>query len=279
MMNTLEAINDAVLVVADPLLNWMLFLPRDVALLVLALMTALVLTVIRLFTTNQEYLGRCKQDRKVLKKLLSDAKKRGDRDAKRRYRQTLGQIGGQQLMAEGKPLLGSILPIALLAVWAFGRLAFVPPDPGEAVTFNAYFTAPRIGERVHVLPQEGITSENGWIQQVRAVTEDDFAYMIFAGMASWDLVAEPRDEPYEIAVRYDGGTFTMPLRGPGRKYANPIMFVDDPRIEAMTVDLTEYQPFGIVPGFPAIMVQPWLLGYLLIVVPMAFVLKPVMKIH
>ncbi|MEX0885042.1 MAG: EMC3/TMCO1 family protein [Phycisphaeraceae bacterium] len=275
----LETINEVVLTITDPVLGWMLLLPRDVAMLILAVATALVLTLIRLVTTNQEYLGWCKRDRKQLKRLLREAKRRGDVDAKRRHRQTLGQIGGVQLMAEGKPLMASIVPIAFLAIWAFARLAFMTPEPGEALTFNAYFAAPRIGERVHVLPQDGLAAEGGWIQRVRPVTEEDFAFGIYAGMASWELVAESRDEPYEVAVRFEGETFTMPVLGPGRTYAPPIVFVADPRVEALTVDLTEYRPFGVVPGAPAVMLQPWIVGYLLIVVPMAVVLKPVLRIH
>ena len=55
-----ETLYSIILKISDPLLSWLLYLPRDVALLIVALGTALILTVVRRFTTNQEMLGRCK---------------------------------------------------------------------------------------------------------------------------------------------------------------------------------------------------------------------------
>lgn len=276
----LEAINDFVLTIADPLLGWMLLLPRDVALIVVALLTALVLTLVRIVTTDQSYLAQCKADKKQLKTLMREARRRKDKDALQRHRKTLGQIGGRQMLAEGWPLLASIVPIALLATWAFARLAFLPIAPGEVVTVNAYFPMPRIGERIHMLPEEGLAAEDGWLQRIRPVKEGDFAMGIYDAMASWDVRPELREEPYELEIRFGGDTLEMPLVADGQRYAPPIKFVDDPRVEALTVDLTEYRPFfGVVPGVPMLMLQPWIVGYLLIVLPLAFVLKPVLRVQ
>ena len=42
----------------DYILGWMLFLPRDLMLITLAVMTSAILTFVRIFCTNQEWLGR-----------------------------------------------------------------------------------------------------------------------------------------------------------------------------------------------------------------------------
>jgi len=59
----LETITALCLAVTDPLLDWVLHLPRDVALLLVAVGTALILTVVRIFATDQDLLRRCKEDR------------------------------------------------------------------------------------------------------------------------------------------------------------------------------------------------------------------------
>lgn len=275
----LEALNDFILTITDPILGWMLMLPLDVVLIVVALLTALVLTAVRLITTDQAYLGRCKQDKKRLKELGKEAKRAGDKEARARYRTTMGQLGMRQLAAEGKPLLVSLVPIALLASWAFARIAFLPPMPGDPVTVNAYFPAPRIGERVHMLPVDGLTADNGLIQRVRPVEEGDFAYGFYGAMASWDVRGEASDEPYNMVIRVAGEGYDMPFIVDGRYYATPVKLITDAPVQAMTVDLTEYKPFGVVPGAPSLMIQPWIVGYLVVVIPLAFVLKPALRIH
>ena len=58
-------INDVILAFADPLLNWLLRLPSDVALLIVAVGTGAILTLARLMTTNQDLLRRCAQDKRA----------------------------------------------------------------------------------------------------------------------------------------------------------------------------------------------------------------------
>ncbi len=275
----LETLEDLILTITDPLLGWLLWLPRDVALLIVALLTGLILTLARKWTTDQPYLARCNTDKRRLKELVKEAKKKKDREARKRLRRTLGQLGAVKFKAEGKPLLLAIVPIAMLAVWAFARIAYMPVAPDEAVTVNAYYPLPGIGRRVHMVPQQDVVAENGWIQQVRPVEEDDFAFGIYDGMASWEINAKPRNEPYSLNIRFAGESFGIPLQVHERLYTNPIVFIDDPRIEALTVDLTEYRPFGFIPGIPMLMLQPWIIGYLIFVVPLSLVLKRIMRVH
>ena len=71
---------DWLLVIGDPLLGWMLHLPRDLTLVLLAVMTGVIMTVIRRFTTNQDLLRRCKEDKARLGVLMSEAKSVGDKE-------------------------------------------------------------------------------------------------------------------------------------------------------------------------------------------------------
>lgn len=273
----LDALNNFFLSVANPLLGWMLHLPRDLVLFIVAIGTAMILTVVRLFTTNQELLKRCKDDKGRLKQLMREAKKRRDKEAVLRHRTTLGQIGMLSMKAEGKPLLASLIPIALLAVWCFGNIAYVPPEPGEPVTVKAYFPVGKIGKTVHVVPQNGIAADEGWIRNV--APDLDAEGKATNGVAAWTLRCEKRDEPYALEFRFMGKTYQKQLIVDGLRYAAPLEFYDDEAVEVAEIAMPEYKLFGIVPGIPWIMFQPWIVGYLVIVLPFSFFLKPLLRIH
>jgi uncharacterized membrane protein (DUF106 family) len=287
----LEIITAACLAVADPLLGWMLYLPRDVALVIVAIGTALILTVVRVFTTNQDMLRRCQEDKSRIKELMRAAKKARDKEALARYQATLQGIMMKTLKAEGKPLLASLVPIVLVATWAFSRIAYLPVAEGDAVTLKVYTPLSAIGQWAHVVPQAGIKSETGWIQEVREdrpipdpkAAPDPSAEPLPAtnGVAEWVLHGEKRREPYEIQIRLKGRTIETELIVDGVHYAGPPQrqYGEDPATEVVEVALAEYKPFRIVPGWNAAMLQPWIVGYLIMVLPLAFVFKPMLRIH
>jgi len=285
----LEAITSACLAITDPLLGWSLHLPRDVALLLVAIVTGLILTLVRIVTTNQDLLRRCKQDKARLKQLMREAKQRGDKEALARHRATLQQITMKTVRAEGKPLLVSLVPIALVATWAFSRIAYLPATDGDTVKLRVYTPLSSIGQWAHVVPQAGLKSENGWIQEVRedkpaggpGEAADHEGPPAANGVAEWVLIAQDRPDPYEIQIRLKGRTIKTHLAVDGVHYADPPQrqYGDDPATEVVEVALTEYKPFGAVPGCSAAMLPPWIVGYLIIVIPLAVVLKPLLRIH
>jgi uncharacterized membrane protein (DUF106 family) len=270
----LELINNLILRVTDPLLGWSLALPRDLALLIVAGGSAAVLTLARKLTTNQEYLARCHRDKQRLRQLIREAKQRGDRDALQRMHRTRTMIALRQMKAEGRPLLAALLPIVLLATWAFQRLEYHPPDPGEPVAFNAYFPMSAVGRTVHVVPQDGLEAADGWIREVTAVTDAGPPY----GLATWTLSAAARTEPYELVLRRGDRTWSHALRVGLRIYEPPLLNHDE-ELVATEIKLRAYKPFGVVPGIAAAGLPAWLVGYVLVVALLAPALKRTLKIH
>src|SRR5690242_17736034 len=123
----------------DYVLGWLLLLPRDAAIVVIAVLTSLVLTLGRKWCTNQELLGRCAGDLRRLKQLIRQTKASSAAPAVRRseiqrMKSTVSLIKLKQLRAEGRVLLVALLPLALLATWGMERLDYVPPRPGEELT-------------------------------------------------------------------------------------------------------------------------------------------------
>lgn len=194
----LDTLNQWILVITRPVLDWMLYLPRDLTLFIVAIGTALILTGVRIFSTDQNRLKRCKQDKARLKALIREAKKRRDKEAVKRHQATIGQIGLVTMKAEGLPLLASLVPIALLAVWAFCSIAYLPPQDGDTLTVKMIFPKMDIGKVVHLLPQEGIKAvppeegelgikpEDGWIQPI---VKD---YTPAPDAAEWKLLTDPQ---------------------------------------------------------------------------------------
>lgn len=273
--------NDAALSVMDLLLGWLLHLPPEAALIAAAIGSAAILAVVRIFTTDQGLLGRCARDKRTLKRRIGQAKKDGGdkaqvREEVRRLRAARNMVALKGFRAEGRPLLVSIVPIVLLAVWCFARLGYHPPAADRPVELRAYFPVSAAGKLTHVVPEDGLSAEGGWVQRIEAVTEDPVPH----GLATWQLRGEARREPYRLRIRYGDATAERELLVGQRIYSEPITWFDDaPGILCIEVAMEPWRPLGVVPGIPSLGFPPWLVGYLLIVVPFVFIIKRVFHIY
>src|SRR2546423_1266812 len=107
--------NNVSLAVGDFVLGWLLRLPRDLTLVVVAVFTSLLMIAVRYLTTPQDRLRRAAEDGRRLRELAREAKRQTDPGAVQRYQRTRSMIGLFKLKAEGLPLLVSLLPIAVVA--------------------------------------------------------------------------------------------------------------------------------------------------------------------
>jgi len=325
----LDTLNQWILAITRPVLDWILQLHPDARLFVVAIGTALILTVVRIFTTDQKKLKQCKEDKARLKQLIREAKKRGDKEAVARHKLTINQIGLVTMKSEGLPLLASLVPIALLAVWAFSSIAYDAPQSGDTVTVKMTFPKTEIGKLVHLLPVEGIQVEPSLIRPIvkdydrvptdeeRHILESTKAMREFLaaegqrqqeyekqaalaekeqrqppekpepktlpqvtnGIAEWKLTVQGRKEPYTLVFVFDGQRYERPLWVDGLHYSDPVVFRGPDDRYAIETVLTEYKPFGVVPGIEMLWLQAWIVGYLIIVVPFSLILKPVLRIY
>src|SRR5256885_5839424 len=84
----LEWWNNLSLAVGDIVLGWLLRLPRDLTLVVVAVFTALLMIGVRYLTTQQDRLRRAAEDTKRLRELVREAKGKRDNGALKRYQAT-----------------------------------------------------------------------------------------------------------------------------------------------------------------------------------------------
>jgi len=267
----IELMNDFCLTVFDFLLGWMGDLPSDIKLMLVALLTAAIMTLVRRITTDQDMLHRASADKKRLGVLLREAKRCGDKEAIGRYRTTKSQIALKTFRAEGLPLLVSIIPVAMLATWAWQRLAFHPPAPGEPVRVMAYTPVSAAGQVMHVVPTADLACD-GWIRSIDAITNDGPPY----GLACWTLQGDRADRSYELTFRSGAESFTREFRIGGRTYAEPVVYHDGGVVTS--IEMRPVKLFGAVPGLSDVYFPPWLAGYLVIAIPSVMLFKRLFRV-
>ena len=291
----LQAINDFIVEAMDYVLGWLLYLPRDLRLVLVAVLTSAILTFVRLWTTDQDWLGRANRDQKRLKELIRQARREKDKEAVRRYKQTLMLIKLRSLKFEGKPLLAAVIPIALLATWCFARLGYEPPRPGETVELRLYVPASAIGKHAYVVRRDGLQPLSGWIATVEKDTPppirglwDAFNAKVkkwlkmtppLEGVARWRFKTTGSKERYLLRIRYDGKTYEKELLVGTRHAPSAVDFPNDGKVQAIELALKPVKLFGVIGGLDFIHFPPWLVAYLIIAIPFVTVFKRVFKIY
>jgi type II secretory pathway pseudopilin PulG len=264
---------DWLLNLLDYPLGWLLALPRDVAIVIVAAGTSLLLTLVRKATTNQDQLRRTRGDLRRLKQLVRQARRAKDKATVKRLKATQATVNGIRLKAEGKPLLVSIFPIILLAVWAVERLDYLPPRLGEPLTVRAYYPVSSVGQLTHLVPPPSLTLRASPIQLVELDPEGQQN-----GLASW--VLEPATaSSTELLVRHQGATVRHPVLVGRRIYAPPVANHEGGKILATEAVLRRAKFLGVVPGIAAIGFPPWLVAYLLIVIPLVPILRRALRVY
>jgi len=273
-VDTLAAISALVARLLDVPIGWLLALPRDVAIALVAVGTSLLLTMVRKWTTHQDQLRRSKGDLRRLKQLIRQRKRAKDKPAVKAMRTTLGMVNAIRLKAEVMPLLVSIVPIALLAVWAVERLDYFPPRVGEDLVVKAYYPLSSMDKLTHLVPPPGMELRGAAIQLV----EVDHAGKQ-NGLAKWVLRPTQATASTDLIVRHQGDTAVQPVSVGGRTYAPPLAAHPGGKILATEVVLRQAKFLGVVPGIAAIGFPPWLVAYLLIVIPFVPLLRRAIKVY
>lgn len=273
MMN---AWNTFCLTVVDALLGWMLSLPINVVVVVVAVGSGAILTLARIFTTDQTLLRIASEDRKRQKQLAKQAKAAGDKEAAKRHMAVRNTISVMTLGQEWKPLVVSLLPIAMLATWAVERLEFIPPSAGDPVSLVAYVPRFHVGETLHIVPNDALVPRTSWMAEIIPGEVQG----VPCGEARWMVEAVDPNEPLAVDLSFRLGEHTLmrELILGENVYATPQAWFPEVEVRIDT-ELEQVKPFGVVPGIPALMFPPWLVAYILLVIPSVFLVKRLFGIH
>ncbi|MEI6082704.1 MAG: hypothetical protein WCS70_00210 [Verrucomicrobiota bacterium] len=304
MMEFFNTLNAWVANGADWIFGWILYLPRDLQLFAVALFTSAALNIARkLRTKDQEWLHRSVADVSRQNALIKEAKKRGDKESVNRHKDTINLIKMKTMRFEGKPLLWALLPVGLIATWAFMRVAYLPPRLNEPVTVNAYVARTDIGKTAHLVPEPGIEAVDGWVQPVvedkvlpmtgiwdqigvwigdhlRGILHGKLAGVPapppnLEGVVTWHVIAHDAN-PHTLKVRYAGHTFEISFVAGRHQYEDPVKTFKDASVQTLEVMLKPMRLFDFVGDLwflPA-----WMTAYLMICIAFFYIFRGVLNI-
>jgi hypothetical protein len=261
----------------DHVLGWLLRLPSDAALIILALATSLLLAVVRLWTTDQDVLRRLADDKRLLRVLARQARADGDRSQARRHRENLAwltwQTLGRRLKGECLTLAVSLLPLVLIGTWCFYRLEYHPPRAGQPLVLTLATPTTEIDSLVHLVPQAGVHPASSWVQSITRANDPDGPPR---GIAGWLLTFAEQPSAYPLTIRIGQQTLVHPVLVGQARYLPPEL---DHRGSRTHLALEPVRLFGRVPGIPALALPPWAVGYLILAVLGTLLIKRGLRIH
>lgn len=275
-----ETLHQYSLATMDFLLNWALSLSPEVAILAVACLTAGALLVARRWLTDQDLLRRCSEDRNVLARRIRSAKREGTEASKAlaaRLRRTRNEIAMKALWQEWKPLVASLLPIVLIATWAFARLEFRPPRGGEPVGVVAYYPVAAVGQIAHLVPEDGLAAGEGWVRSVALATAPNGQKY---GRAEWQVSGQARPEAYPLVIRRGVEEYRHSLLIGKMSYSSPVQIQKVGSLdEAVELRMRPLRPLRFVPGIPRLYLPAWLVAYLIVALSLVPLLKRAFRVY
>lgn len=258
-MDAMTQFNDWMVRTLDVPLGWLLLLPRDATLLAFSLLTALLMTLVRRWVTNQDLLRRCAADLRQLKRLNREAKQAGDKPRRQRQQNTVALVKRMQLAEDMKVLAVALLPVAALAMWAVERLDYLPPRLGEDLVVRTFFSISSVDEVTHLVPIDGVKMQSSPIQIIQPDRQSPPI-----GLAEWTLRLTSASDELALTIRHHGESAVHRVSVGGRTYLPPQQLHQNQRLVGTEVLLRRYRPLGVDLKTDAIGLAPWMIGYLML---------------
>ncbi len=259
--------------ILDFALGWLLWLPRDRTLLLLAAGTAVLMTLARRWVTNQDLLRRCAQDLRQLKRLRREAQQSQDKSRLLQLGGTVALVKSLQLRADFQVLLAVIVPVAALALWATERLDYLPPRVDQDLVVRAYYPSSSIDDLTHLVPARGFELQSPAIQLIRP---DGQTPPI--GLATWTIRSTAAADDLVLTIRHQGESAEHHVAIGRRIYSPPQQVHANERLTKTEVVLTRYRPLGMELRTEIIGLPPWMAGYLMVTLLSAPCLKRLLHV-
>ena len=273
-MNALTHLYALVLRSLDVLLGWLLWGPRDLALLLFAAGTALLTVLARRAFTNQDLLRRCADDLPKLNQFLREAQQTPDKPLERqRFRSTIAIIKGMQFAADLKVLAVVIVPVAALACWATERFDYFPPRVGDEITLRAVFPISSVDHVTHLVPIHGIELRSPAIQRIQSNPQSPSSSFV-----EWRLHFSSEVGELPLTIRHRGETAVERVAIGRSTYLPPQQDHPNEWLQHTEIDLVRYRPLGIPVKTEAIGLPPWMIGYMLLTLLLVPLFKRVWRV-
>jgi hypothetical protein len=238
----------------------------DLAVAVLGLLTACCILLIRRLVTNQDLLARCDADAKCLRQLARQARRSGDKPAAARHARVRHMVTLKRMGQEWRAVAVAVVPLAILGGWCLERLEYQPPRLGEPVTLILTAPLSAQGQLVHVAPQDGLASPDGWIRRLQPAADGSPSCQ-----AQWRLSGRGR---WTVEIRHGAATYSRPVHIDCGVTTPPVEHASGVRTELAA---RPYRPLGFIG--PVVGLPAWLLWYLLVSLMSYPLLRRALRVH
>jgi len=247
----------------DLLFGWTLTWGADIGLLIVSVLSAMLLIAIRYFSTPRDLLLRIRVDHRVLRRRIREAKKLGDTSRAKRMISIRQRMSLRGLKWELPSLLLALPIIGGLACWAGERLAYHPLRAGDELSLQFQAATSAESELVHIRPQHGMVTQQPIVElkihEVASTKSASGSWQIQLGKSYEEL-------PSEVVFVFRGQEFVHPMTSLQTQHEGVIT----------TSSLQPVCFFGLMPS--NWFLPPWMLAYLAITLPLAIVLRKLLRV-
>jgi uncharacterized membrane protein (DUF106 family) len=245
----------------NPVFGWMLNIPPILAILILAVVLALLSTLLQKYLTDQAKMRRLRDDTKKYQEQMKKLRDKPDQMMK--VQQKILPIQMELMKESFKPLLVTLIPFLLIFFWLSNHFAYYEIQPNQQFVVSAKFEEGITGNAT--LSAEGLQIE----QPVQTVQQKDGE-----GYAKW-LVKGP-EGTHKLDLSFAGATITRDvLISTERIYEQPVM----PKRGTITEfnvendKLTPLGNFNLWGWYPG-----WIFYYIVLSIPLSLLLKKLLDV-
>lgn len=239
----------------DPLLK----MPSVYAILIIAFIITLVMTLIYKYVTDQAHMKKLKAD---MKKYQDEMKKSATNKDKMMSIQKSAMDVNMQMMRESfKPMFLTFIPIILIFGWLNTNLTYMPVHPGQEFVLRADLNA-NSGLASIKVPDSGVT--------LLDAKDKEIAF----GNVSWRLKGDAGIYLFELSV--NNRTYEHMVQISDYKYMQPIMSYPEGPLKGTVIEMQKTHPFGsfsLFGWFPG-----WLGVYILFSLPLSILLRKILDV-
>ena len=244
--------------ILNPIFGPLLNLPPFWAVLIIAFVIALLITLVYKWMTDQHLMKSLKEEIKAFQQQMKEFKHDPKKvmDIQKRAMQT----NMKYMMHSMKPTLITFLPIILIFGWLHANLAFMPIMPGQEFLVGAEFQSGVSGDVKLVVPEN--------IELLTAASQE-----IKEGKAEWKLKGESGG--YILEYQYDNRVYSKELLITSKQaYEEPVKKINDDIIKAIETKHEKTVPLQIF-GWKI----GWLGTYIIFSIIFSMGLRKILKLH
>ncbi|NTV24215.1 MAG: DUF106 domain-containing protein [Nanoarchaeota archaeon] len=236
----------------DPVLGWLLYIHPALAIIIVAFIVSMIVTLALKYFTNQKEMKSMKEGMQRLQKEMKNSKNNAKKLGK--INSELMDINMKYMSQSMRPTLYTFIPIIIIFGWLNANLAYYPISPGERFGIVAHFDKKALGDVSLTVPNEMTIAGS---ESVHTST------LPAKGAVSWNISAAA-EGTYDLRFAYNGKNYTKDvIITKGRTYAAAeksfmqgfIFKSSDGGIEKITIDYKKILPFV---GVPVIHDIPWI---------------------